>query len=184
MLLSRGGYEPPERAIENYVRAAVAWQAAERDGALVHAASAVRDGKGYIFFGPADAGKSTLAESNRRGRIVSDDLSLVLSREGGGADLVGSPFRGTYEGGPPVVGRFPLVAGFRVFKSDRARVEEAPRALVLTELIGSLPFVAEAFGLRPDLFARIERCFKEIPLAHLHFSRDDSFWDAIDSAGL
>ena len=41
VLLARGNYEPPDRALENLIRSAVAWQAASRGGVLVHAASAV-----------------------------------------------------------------------------------------------------------------------------------------------
>ena len=43
VMLARGEHEPADRAMENYIRAAVAWQAAERGGALVHGASAVLD---------------------------------------------------------------------------------------------------------------------------------------------
>ena len=40
ILLARGTYEPELRALENYIRCAVAWCAAEQGGALVHGASA------------------------------------------------------------------------------------------------------------------------------------------------
>lgn len=184
VLLSRGTYETTEGALENYIRAAVAWRAAERGGALVHAASAVLDGRGYLFFGPSGAGKSTLSACNRRARVVSDDLSLILPGSDGGLDLVGSPFRGTYTEGDPVHGRFPLAAGFRLVQSPTVEVRHAPRLLVLSELIGNLPFVAEAFDRRPDLFEGVEEAFRGLPLARLHFRKDDSYWDAIDRAGL
>jgi hypothetical protein len=183
-LLARGGYEPELRAMENYVRVAVAWIAAERGGALIHAASAVRHGRGYLFYGESGAGKSTLAANDRKGRVVSDDLSLVLPRDGGGLDLVGSPFRGTYEGGAPVEGRFPVAAGFRIVKAPAAAVTPVSRVRGLSELVGNLPFVAEAYAKRPDLFRKIEAAFEGIPLAHLRFRKDDSYWDAIELAGL
>ena len=182
-LLARGAYEPPARALENYVRSLVAWQAATRGGALVHAASAVLDGLGYLFYGESGAGKSTLSECNRRARVVSDDLSLLLPDEAGRPMLVGSPFRGTYTAGAPVVGTFPLRAGFRIVKDDRAEVCEVPRLRALGELVGNLPFVAEAFAERPDLFESVERMLAGVPLAHLHFRKDDSYWDAIRAAG-
>ena len=184
IVLARGSFEPELRALENYVRCAVAWCAVERGGALVHAASAVRDGKAYLFYGESGAGKSTLSAVNRRATVVADDLSLVLPRPGGGLDLVGTPFRGTYEDGAPVVGRFPLAAGFRLVKAERAEVRSVPRTLALGQLVGSLTFVAEAFRERPDLFASIEAAFAGIPLRHLHFTKDESYWDAIDAAGL
>jgi len=184
VLLARGEHEPADRALENYIRAAVAWQAAERGGALVHAASAILNGKGYLFYGESGAGKSTLAECNRRATIVSDDLSLVLPASDGAPKLIGSPFRGTYEGGDQVIGGFPLVAGFRLVQAETARVEKVKRIRALSELIGNLPFVAEGFVCRPDLFGKIEHCFESVPLMHLHFVKDDSYWDAIGEAGL
>ncbi len=47
----------------------------------------------------------------------------------------------------------------------------------------SLALVAEAFDSRPDLFEQTLRVFSSLPLAHLQFSKDDSYWDAIESAG-
>jgi hypothetical protein len=184
MLLARGTIEPPERAIENYIRAAVAWRAATRGGALVHAASAVWKGRAYLFYGESGAGKSTLSAANTRARVVSDDLSLVLPGKDGAPRLVGTPFRGTYEGGAPVVGEFPLVAGFRIIQDDHAEVRPVSRVRALGELVGNLPFVAEGFGLRGELFDDVQRAFAGIELAHLHFRKDDSYWDAIEKAGL
>jgi hypothetical protein len=183
LLLARGRWEPLYRSFENYVRAAVAWQAASRGGALVHAASAVWNGRAYLFYGESGAGKSTLSACNRRARVVSDDLSLVLPGDGGGLEVVGSPFRGTYEGGAPVQGRFPLAAGFRLVKAPAAAVRPVNRLRAMAELVGNLPFVAEEFAKRPDLFERTERAFAGVPLAHLHFAKDDTYWDAIAAAG-
>lgn len=183
LLLARGDFEPVERSLENFFRCAVAWLAACRGGALVHAASAVWNGKGYLFYGESGAGKSTLSAANRRGLVVSDDLSLVVPDEQGRLELVGSPFRGTYEEGPPVMGRFPLKAGFRLIQAPRAEVREVSRVRALSELIGNLPFVAESFSSRPDLFERVQNALGALPLAHLHFRRDDTYWDAIAAAG-
>ena len=184
VLLARGEFEPALSALENYVRAAVAWQAAGRGGALIHAASAVWNGRGYLFYGESGAGKSTLSAANTRARVVSDDLSLVLPGNEGTLELIGSPFRGTYEGGEPVQGAFPLAAGFRIIKDTRADVRPVARSRAMAELVGNLPFVAEAFSKRPDLFASVHRAFSRIALAHLHFARDDTYWDAIERAEL
>ncbi len=183
LLLARGDFEPPLRAIENYVRVAVAWLAASRGGALVHAASAVWKDKGYLFYGESGAGKSTLSACNRRARIVSDDLSLVLPDDDGRLEVIGSPFRGTYEDGPAVLGRFPLVAGFRLIQGPTAQVQPVDHARAMAELVANLPFVADAFDSRPDLFEQTLRVFSSLPLAHLQFTKDDSYWDAIESAG-
>ncbi len=184
LVLARGDYEPAERAVENYLRAATAWMAAGMGGALVHSAGAVLDGRGYLFFGPSGAGKSTLSECNTRADIISDDLTLVLPDTEGRPELVGSPFRGTYEGGEPMTGRYPLVAGFRIVQDTVASVREVHRVKVFGELVGNFPFVAEAYRDRPDLFESMENAFRNTPLFHLHFRKDDSYWDAIREAGI
>lgn len=183
LLLARGEYQTAARESENFVRAAVAWQAACRGGALVHAASAVWNGRAYLFYGQSGAGKSTLSACNRRGQVISDDLTLAMPAGDGALQLIGTPFRGTYEGGRPLVGAFPLAAGFRLIQAPAAEVRAVPRVQALAELVGNLPFVAESFAARPDLFAAVQRAFAAVPLAHLAFRKDDSYWDAIAAAG-
>ncbi len=184
VLLARGSFEPPVSALENYVRSCVAWQAATRGGALVHAASAIWQDGGYLFYGESGAGKSTLCENTRRARVVTDDLSLLLPDSDGALKLIGSPFRGTYTGGEPVEGAYPVRAGFRLLRGDRPEVREVPRVRALSEFVGNLPFVAESFTRRPDLFASIHEAMAPIPLAHLYFTRDDRYWDAIEASGI
>jgi energy-coupling factor transporter ATP-binding protein EcfA2 len=183
-VIARGEFEPALRALENWIRAAVAWRAAAHGGALVHAASAVRRGRAYLFYGESGAGKSTLSASTRRATIVSDDLSLVLPGEGGRLELVGSTFPGTHGGEAPVIGRFPVAAAFRLVKAAEAAIVPVPRVLAFAQLVGNLIFVAEASAVRPDILAAVERAFAKVPLGHLRFRKDDSFWDAIDAAGL
>jgi len=183
VLLTHGDWEPYGRSIENLIRAAVAWHAVTHGGMLVHAASAILNGRGYLFYGESGAGKSTLSECNRRAQIVSDDLSLIMPDDQGQLMLVGTPFRGTYEEGDPVVAQVPLAAGFRLIQASEAEVRPVNRIRALAELIGNLPFVADSFGNRPDLFQQVEDVLASVPLAHLNFRKDDSYWDAILEAG-
>jgi hypothetical protein len=106
----------------------------------------------------------------------------VLPAADGTLELVGSPFRGTYEEGDPVVGRFPLAAGFRLIQDVQPAVRQVDRVRALAELVGNLPFVADSFSRRPDLFDRVHAAFAPVPLAHLHFAKDDRFWDPILAA--
>lgn len=179
VLLARGDFEPAARALENFVRAAVAWRAVALGGALVHAAGAVFHDRGYLFYGQSGAGKSTLAACNRSARFVGDDLALVLPGADGRLKLVGSPFRGTLSGGGPVIGGFPLAAGFRLVQATEAAVVPVARHRALGEFVGNMPFVAEACAVRPELLATVESALSGLPLAHLQFRMDDSYWQAI-----
>jgi len=180
--------DPTERAVENVVRVATAWLALARGGLLMHAASVVRDGRAWLFFGQSGSGKSTLSASSRRGQVVSDDLTLLLPGADGQPMVVGAPFRGTYTGGEPTTGMHPVAAAFRLRKAgpaEAAAVEPLPASSAMPDAIANLPFVVDHLAAHPRLFERIERVLGAMPMRALRFRKeDDSWWDAIDRAGL
>jgi hypothetical protein len=187
-VFARTDFEPRERAVENLLRVAVAWLAAARGGLLMHAASIERDGRAFLFFGASGAGKSTLASLSRRGRVISDDLTLVLPGPDGVLEAIGSPFRGTYRGGPPVHGRFPVAAALKLRKGPEegpCRVEPLSPVTAMAGAVANLPFVVDQLAAAPAIFSLVEAALKSIPIHLLSFHRrDDSFWDAIEAAGL
>jgi hypothetical protein len=73
-----------------------------------------------------------------------------------------------------------VAAGFRLVQDTQASVVPVLRVRALAELVGNLTFVAEAYRDAPELWEALERTFREVPLAHLHFCKDDSYWDAIE----
>ncbi len=70
-----------------------------------------------------------------------------------------------------------------MIQAPTAQVRPVDQRQALAELVGNLPFVAEAFDSRPDLFDQTLRVFSSLPLAHLQFRKDDTYWDAIAEAG-
>jgi hypothetical protein len=111
-------YEPEERAIEKLPPCLVAWSAAERGGALVHGASAGARREGLCVLRrvggrQVHAVVGGPARADRQRRSVAPAPATGRRPRSGG-----SPFRGTYEGGAPVLGRTPLA---RRFGSCRTR---------------------------------------------------------------
>ncbi|HKY32294.1 MAG TPA: hypothetical protein VJV23_07150 [Candidatus Polarisedimenticolia bacterium] len=188
LIVSRGTSEPRERSIENILRVTTAWLAVTRGGVLMHSASIEREGRAYLFFGQSGAGKSTLASLSRRGRVVSDDLTLILPGDERVPEAVGSPFRGTYAGGPPVHGRHPVAAGFRLRKAapgEGSAVLPMPGSRSMASAIANLPFVVDLLHAAPELFDPIDALLRSFPIHLLRFTdQDDSFWDAIEAAKL
>jgi hypothetical protein len=178
--------DPTERAVENILRVAIAWLALSRGGLLMHAASIVKDGKAWLFFGQSGSGKSTLSAGTRRGLVVSDDLTLLLPDANGRPEVVGAPFRGTYTDGPPITGRFPVAGAFRLRKAgptETAAVEPLEPALAMADAIANLPFVVDQLGAQPGLFDGIERVLSGFPIRALRFRKDDdSWWEALSAA--
>jgi len=179
---ARSVFDPRERALENFCRVAVAFIALRRGGFFLHGASIERGGRAFIFFGKSASGKSTLAKLNTEGRVVSDDLTLVLPDPTGLLHVAGSPFRGTYEGGAPVTGLFPLAGIFRLTQDTRTFVERRPRVQTMAEVVANLPFVNESLGLHPELFDRLDRALATVPILFLHFRKEPGFWPVVDAA--
>lgn len=178
LALARGGWDPAPRAVENFLRSACAWLALDAGGFFLHGAGIVHGDRGYVFYGPSGAGKSTLAALSSEPRVVSDDLSLLLPGPDG-LSLVGSPFRGTYSGGGPITGHFPI-AGFYRLRQDTAIAVRPGDAACFADLLGNLPWVVDQLPRFPEIIDAVHRSLAGARFAYLHFRKDADFWPAID----
>ncbi|HEU5182578.1 MAG TPA: hypothetical protein VFW45_17460 [Candidatus Polarisedimenticolia bacterium] len=176
--LARAEYERSAWCVENYLRVVTAWRALREGGALLHAASLVLEGKGYLFMGASGSGKSTLAATSRQGEVLSDDLSLVRFHDDRFM-IAGTPFRGTYTGGRKIQGEFPIAGMFRILKSADNRREPVPPGSAVTILLASAPFVVDQIERDGRILENLRRLDAAHPLAYLHFDRSGSFWSAI-----
>jgi len=180
LALASGELDPAPRALENFLRSAVAWLAIDTGGFFLHGASIVRSGRGYLFYGPSGAGKSTLAALSTEGEVISDDLTLVLRRPEG-LVAAGGPFRGTYTRGTPVVGTFPI-AGFYRLRKDTRTVVRPDDGGCFADLLGNLPFVVDQMPRHPHLIDGVRALVEGSSFRYLHFRNDENFWPAIDEA--
>ncbi len=176
--IGRGDADPLPRAMDNFLRSAMAWLALEQDGFFLHGASIVRNGLCYLFYGPSGAGKSTLAAMSDEGRVISDDLTLILRRPEG-LVAAGGPFCGPYGEGEPLVGTFP-VAGFYRLRKDETTCVRPDDGACFADLLGNLPFVVDQMPRHPEILDQIRRLVGNTPLRYLHFRKDESFWPAVD----
>lgn len=178
--LASGEIDPAPRALENFIRSAVAWLAIDTGGFFLHGASIVRSGRAYLFYGPSGAGKSTLAAMSAEGEVNSDDLTLVLRRDGA-LVVAGGPFRGTYRQGAPLVGDYP-VAGFYRLRKDTRTVVRPDDGGCFADLLGNLPFVVDQMPRHSHLIDGVRALVDGAFFAYLHFRKDEDFWQAIDAA--
>jgi hypothetical protein len=115
---------------------------------------------------------------SRQGRVISDDLTPML-RTARGLEALGSPFRGTYRVGEPVVGRFPVAGFYRLRKDARTFVRRGDGAC-FADLLGNLPWVVDQLPRHPGFADRAHAAVAGVPFFYLHFEKDADFWPAID----
>lgn len=154
------------------------------DACLVHSAGAIVDGLGYLFVGPSEAGKSTVATLSRDHTVLNDEMNLVEFRPEG-PRLVGTPFNGFFR--DKTAGAAPLAGILLLEKGPAHRLEAvgagqaaAAVATQVTPPVG-LDEVADASTslAMVDLGARLVTATE---VRRLHFTPDAGFWPLLTDA--
>jgi hypothetical protein len=170
----------PTAHVENFLRVAYAWLCLQNGGLLLHAAGAIRNGQGFVFFGPSGAGKTTTSRlAARTADVVSDDL-VIIRGDNGRCILHGVPFKGELSDAPRANQSAPLAGLYRLRQDTSHYLEPIPRAQAVAELAAASPFVVREPALSDRLLELCNRIAKTIPVQQLHFRRDDGFWKVID----
>jgi hypothetical protein len=147
---------------------------------LLHAAGVVRNGFGYVFFGPSGAGKTTTSRIAARSfDVVSDDL-VVIRIENGSGTLYGVPFRGEMSDAPRANQKAPLKGIFRLRQDTEHYIEPMSRVTAVASLAASSPFIVRELSLSDLLVDICEVIVRSVPVMALHFKRDDGYWKVID----
>ena len=137
----------------NVLHATIAWRIVGLGGLMLHAASAVVEGRAFALVGAEGAGKSTWARGMRDAGAVAlgDDIALVLPGRSG-FDLIGSPLRAKeFGGGTP--GRWPLAAILVPRHAGATALDPVSLLHVQAVLAANVPFAVD----RADLAAAYGR---------------------------
>lgn len=163
-------------ALMNFLRAALAWTLPRRPAGLIHAASAVVDGRGWLLVGHEGSGKSTWARTAEQGgaRVVSDDLSMI-DRGRGEWELCDAPFHSTHvvEHRP---GRWPL-AGLLFPAHGAAGLAPVSTLAARVGWLANLPFLDGALD-EPHV-ATLGEATEAIDCRQLTFSPDPGWLDLL-----
>jgi hypothetical protein len=151
---------------------------AERGGFLLHAASAIRDGRAYVFSGVSGAGKTTMTRlAPPDATLLTDEISYVRP-EGAGYLAYGTPFAGELAKSgencsAPVSGLFFLEQG------PENQVRELSSAEAVRRLMRNILFFAEDRHLVERLLAIACDFVERVPIRRLTFYPDSRVWDEI-----
>lgn len=178
---SRHGYIRQSRnpyAIDSVLRIVHTLILAKQGGFLVHAASAIRDGRAFLFTGVSGAGKTTISRlATPDVKLLTDEISYVR-REGAGYAAYGTPFAGELAR----IGEnesAPLQTLFLLEKGPENRIEEVDATDAVRLLLRNILFFAEDSELVNLVFASACEFAKLVPIRRLIFVPDERVWDII-----
>jgi hypothetical protein len=151
---------------------------AERGGFLLHAASAICDGRAYLFSGVSGAGKTTMT------RLAPADITLLtdeisyLRPSAGGYAAFGTPFAGELARAGENRSA-PVTALFFLEKGPENRIDELSPAEAVRGLMRNILFFAEDHALVEKLLATACDFVAAVPIRRLMFYPDARVWDQV-----
>lgn len=151
---------------------------ANQGGFLVHAASAIRGSKAFLFSGVSGAGKTTISRlAPPDVTLLTDEISYVR-REGDQYLAFGTPFAG--ELGKPGENRSAPIAGFFLLaKGPQNRIEPVHHTEGIQRLLRNILFFADDPALVELVFQSACEFAKSVPIKRLVFFPDQRVWDLI-----
>ena len=149
-----------------------------RGGFLLHAASAVRNGRAFLLFGPSGAGKTTLAWlAPADATVLTDEISYVTRIEATywahGTPFSGELARAGENASAPIAGFYHLQKA-PINRLVPIKPTEAARLL-----LESVLFFAEDPNLVKAMFWSVCDVVRRQPVYQLEFVPDRSAWDLI-----
>ncbi len=151
---------------------------AKQGGFLLHSASAIRNGKAFLFAGVSGAGKTTISRlAPPDATLLTDEISYVR-KQGDGYMAYGTPFTGELaklgeNASAPVAALYLLAQG------PENRIEPVAVADAGRELLANMLFFAEDPELVHWVFQAACDFVHRVPVRRLTFMPDARVWELI-----
>jgi hypothetical protein len=151
---------------------------ARQGGFLLHSASAIRNGKAFLFAGVSGAGKTTISRlAPPDATLLTDEISYVSQREDGYAAF-GTPFTGELAKLGENVSA-PIAALYLLEKGLENRIDPVAPGEAARALLANLLFFAEDQELVQLAFHSACEFVKRVPVSRLTFVPDARVWELI-----
>ncbi len=151
---------------------------AREGGFLMHSASAIRNGKAFLFAGVSGAGKTTISRlAPGDATLLTDEISYVR-RQNSGYVAHGTPFTGEL-GKPGENVSAPISTLFLLAQGRENRVDRIDPAEAARGVLANLLFFAKDDELVHSVFASVFEFVSRVPVLRLTFLPDSRVWELI-----
>ena len=151
---------------------------AKRGGLLLHSASAVRNGKAFLFAGVSGAGKTTISRlAPADATLLTDEISYVRP-QGDGYVAFGTPFTGELAKLGENVSA-PVAALYLLAQGSENRIDPVAPAEAARSVLANVLFFAEDEELVQSVFHSVFEFVSRVPVSRLTFVPDARVWELI-----
>ncbi len=167
-------------AIDSVIRVALSLFLASRSGLLVHGASAIRDGRAYMFAGVSGAGKTTISRlAPPSSTLLSDEVSLIRLTDRG-YFCFGTPFSGELAT-PGENTQAPLDTVYFLEQSANNEVAAIGDLDANRCLLRNVLFFSQDTSLVNAIFDTVCDLTRKVPTKRLKFAPTPEVWEIIGS---
>ena len=151
---------------------------ARQGGFLLHSASAIRNGKAFLFAGVSGAGKTTISRlAPHDATLLTDEISYVRRQEDGYVAF-GTPFTGELAKLGENVSA-PIAALYLLAKGEENRIEPVASGDAARSLLANMLFFADDQELVHLAFHSACEFVYRVPVFRLTFVPDARVWELI-----
>jgi hypothetical protein len=165
-------------AIDSFLRVVHTLIQAPEGGFLLHGASAIRNGRAFLFSGVSGAGKTTISRLAPRDAILLTDEISYVRRDPHGYRACGTPFAGELAR-PGENATAPIERLYFLAKGPENRIEPMETAEALRMLLRNILFFADDAELIKMVFRSANEFLSKVPPFRLTFYPDERVWDLI-----
>jgi hypothetical protein len=166
--------------LDYFIRLVYAYLAFKRGGVLLHGAGIIHRERGYIFLGHSGSGKTTICRLSSPSDLVLNDDLLMLLPVNDSWWAYSTPFWNPDQ----IIPRNLSVSIGMIcclIQDQIVRLDALPWGQAVAELVASVPIIASDPQLTKLLIERCKKISEKIPVYHLRFLPDVSFWQKIDT---
>jgi hypothetical protein len=151
---------------------------AKQGGFLLHSASAIRNGRAFLFAGVSGAGKTTISRlAPADATLLTDEVSYVRA-QGEGYVAFGTPFTGELAKLGENVSA-PVAALYLLAKGSENRVDAVEPGEAARSLLANVLFFAEDEELVQATFHAVFEFASRVAVSRLTFAPDARVWELI-----
>jgi len=151
---------------------------AKRGGLLLHSASAVRNGKAFLFAGVSGAGKTTISRlAPPDATLLTDEISYVRKKDNSYVAF-GTPFTGEMAKLGENISA-PVAALYLLAQGSENRIDPVAPAEAVRSVLANVLFFAEDEELVQSVFHSVFEFVSRVPVSRLTFVPDARVWELI-----
>lgn len=165
-------------AIDSFLRVLHTLIQAPEGGFLLHGASAIRNGRAFLFSGVSGAGKTTISRLAPKDAILLTDEISYVRRNETGYRACGTPFAGELAR-PGENATAPIERLFFLAKGPENRIEPMETSEALRMLLRNILFFADDGELVKMVFRSANEFLARVSPYRLTFYPDERVWDLI-----